>query len=524
MTMHVERRVIERLFGQRPKLIVGAADAERIESAVAGDLTGGVGVELLAFHPADGNTPPRLRSASGQTDELIQLPAPPSDPCMLATLSDAGRQEIASFVAWWNERGHAEPQVLDLRVDGEPGGNWQAALYRALFRLAWDDAARSDRCATEIRRELIELRREHEQARGILQCRAEEYERLRYSVCHLTTILPPGDGSFAPSGTAATALRQPLPVPAEGLAGFDLFASPQARSGPRDGYVVVTLIARETNVALAHWRIAYSQMVGGPVRCGLPVALSAPMHLLEIRVDWNTRSGEAPALALSPVGPIYEWSAVVEGRPLSAALAMSVWGALPGSPVSPATAMWGRLPQSDVDGASEYVMSHYMARAIRPLAERTCSYAHPLDDSPGFRLHPLEDEIATAVVPAACLPGTDRVAAMVQIRNVLANHPVEYAFALADPAAQLTAFPDPATRDPRILGSSGWQTVPADGLPHVITLFLDHPLTTMADIVAATRMPPGRPSANAWADWLEIRVRMQQSVSAQPVPNLEAAP
>ncbi len=524
MTMHVERQVIDRLFGQRPKLIVGAADAERIESAVAGDLSGSVGVELVAFHPADGNGPPRLRSASGQTDDLIQLPAPPSDPCMLATLSDAGRQEITSFVAWWNERGHAEPQVLDLRLDGKPGGNWQAALYRALFRLAWDDAVRSDRSAAELRRELVELRREHEQARGILQSRAEEYERLRYAVCHLMTILPPGNASFAPSGTSATTLRQSLPLSAEGLAGFDLFSLPQAKTGPRDGFVVVTLIARETNAELAHWRIAYSQMVGGPIRCGLPVALAAPMHLLAIQVDWHTRIGDAPALALSSVGPIHELSAVVEGRPLTGALAMSVWGALPGNPVNPTTAMWGRLPRADDDDASEYVMSHYMARAIRPLAASSCNYAHALDDVPGFRLHPLEDELATAVVPAACLPGTSRVAAIVQIRNALANHPVEYAFAVADSTARLSEFPDPATRDHRVHGHSNWQTIPPDGLPHVITLVLDRPLTAMADFIAATRMPGGCPSANAWADWLEIRVSMRNTVAAQATPRPEVGP
>lgn len=523
MTMHVERDAMDGLFGPRPKLIVAAADAELVETAVAEDRSIGIRVELIAFHPASANAPPRLRSASGQGSELIQLTAPPSDPCILATLSDAGRREIESFVAWWNERRHDEPRVLDLRLDGEAGQNWQAALYRALFRLAWDDAVRSDRCTAELRRDLTELRREHELARAVLQTRAEEYERLRYSVCQLLTILPPGDGRFAPD-SPTVAVRQPLPVSAEGLAGFDLFAASRSESPPGEGYLLASLRARETEAALANWRIPYAEISCGPIRFGLPVALSAPMHQLEIELAWHTRRGNPPHLALSPIGPMHQISAVADGRPLSAALAMTVWGALPGSPVAPSTAMWAGLPQSADGGTSEYVMSHYMARAIRPLANAACSYAHPLDDAPGFRLHPIDDEIATAVVPAACLPGTLRVAAIVQIRNALANHPVEYAFAVADSAARLSKSPDPATRDHRIHGCSGWQAIPPDGLPHVITLVLDRPLTAMADIIAATRMPSRRPSANAWADWLEIRVSMRNTVTAQPTQRPEAAP
>lgn len=521
MTMHVERSAIDGLFGPRPKLIVAAADAELVESAVAEDRSGNIGVELVAFHPASANAPPRLRSTSGHGSDLIQLTAPPSDPCMLATLSDAGRREIEAFVAWWNERGHSEPRVLDLRSDDDAGRNWQAALYRALFQLAWDDAVRSDRCTAELRRDLTELRREHEQARAILQARAEEYERLRYSVCQLMTILPPGEDRFAPDSPAA-AVIQPLPVSAEGLAGFDLFAASRGPSTSGEGYLVATLRARETDAALANWRIPYAEMSCGPIRFGLPVALSAPMHLLEIELAWHTRRGNPPPLALSPIGPMHQISATADGRPLSAALAMTVWGALPGSPVVPSTAMWAAPPQTADSGTSEYVMSHYMARAIRPLANAPCSYAHPLDDAPGFRLHPLEGEIATAVVPAACLPGTVRVAAVVQIRNVLANHPVEYAFTLADTGTRLSAFPDLAMRDKRIHGSSGWQAIPADGLPHVITLVLDRPLTAMADIIAATRMPSGRPSTNAWADWLEIRISMQRPSTASQTTRMAA--
>ncbi len=521
MTIHVERDAMDGLFSPRPKLIVAAADAELVETAVAEDRSGNTGVELIAFHPASASAPPQLRSATGQGSDLIQLTAPPSDPCMLATLSDAGRREIEAFVAWWTERGHSEPRVLNLQLDGEPGRNWQAALYRALFRLAWDDAVRSDRCTAELRRDLTELRREHEQARAILQSRAEEFERLRYSVCQLMTILPPGEGRFAPDAPTAI-VRQPLPVDAEGLAGFDLFAASRGESPPAEGYLLASLRARETEAALANWRIPYAEMSCGPIRFGLPVALSAPMHQLEIELAWHTRRGNPPHLALSPIGPMHQISAIADGRPLSAALAMTVWGALPGSPVAPSTAMWAGLPQTADGGTSEYVMSHYMARAIRPLANAACSYAHPLDDAPGFRLHPLEGEIATAVVPAACLPGAIRVAAIVQIRNVLASHPVEYAFSLADTGTRLSAFPDPAMRDSRIHGSSGWQAIPADGLPHVVTLVLDRPLTAMADIIAATRMPRGRPSTNAWADWLEIRVSMQRANVASQTTRMAA--
>ena len=137
-----------------------------------------------------------------------------------------------------------------------------------------------------------------------------------------------------------------------------------------------------------------------------------------------------------------------------------------------------------------------------------------------FMLHPLGDRATTLQLLHGCPPGVERITAVVKITSPQARGDVQYAIAASNSpeGGELLDLTDLAS-DPRFLAFSGWQLIPRDDAPHVLALDFAEPLVEPAHLILATRMPPGVDHAWAWADWLEVRLR----VRGLWAPRLEAA-
>jgi hypothetical protein len=159
-----------------------------------------------------------------------------------------------------------------------------------------------------------------------------------------------------------------------------------------------------------------------------------------------------------------------------------------------------------VPNTFEYLLAKEDIARIRPLTRTPRNYCHQLEDVPGFRLHPIENMIASAVLPNGCIVGTSQLVAMVQIRSELAQHPVEYAMYLSEAEEPCASVLDDPNQ--RLIACSGWQLVQPDSKPVAVTLTLDEPLSRPAHLCFATRLTNGHPDAHEWADWLEVRPRI----------------
>jgi hypothetical protein len=509
MTLHVDPGTLDLLYGPRLKLVVAAADAERVRELRGHEEDDPADPGLILFHPATDGQPPHVRALEApEPSDLTPLPAPPSGMCVPAALSPQGRTHLKDFLAWWHEHGaDGPPPLLDLaEADSEGPAAQRAALYRHLSRVALHEATRGAERQTELTGQLYELRLEQEQGRVALEAMQHLLGRLEKAPCHLTFQLLPSGPVYRPEGGGC--VRQPLSVGAEGLAGIDLHGPPWPERAESEGTLVVTLRSRERETTLGTWALSYKDLGRGWARCSLPAALTQPLHHLELEVAWNTARGTPPPLSLAETGPWYELDAVTGGRSLGNALALLVWVATPGAKVGLARATWAPTGEGAAQGG--YAEYRITPDDINRIKLTTPHVAQPFEafGESGFRLHPQGPTPVCAVLPRLCLPGTVQLVAVGQINHEQASIPVEYAMCLTDAETGCPTMPDAPENDPRVLGFSGWQAVSPDRLPHAVVLELPEPLEVQADLHFATRVTEGSPYW-LWADWTELRIGLR---------------
>lgn len=510
MSVVADPRTTDALFAAGLKLFA-TPEAVRTLAPLLAEL-GADAARLFVFSPAD-DGPARLRLAD-QSSPLVPapLPHPPSGCCALVAIEGACRDGLTELLAWWTARSaDGAPSWIDLAAADEAGR--AIRLAAAVMRARQTDHAAAIRRATELRGELAALRQEHEQLRRSMDKLLAEQERLGRTQPALSVVLPPID-THRVTLQDAVPIVQPLAVSAEGLAGVDLHLARGAADGP--GMLLVSLYSREEDATLAAWRIDAADLHPGWLSCRLDRCLSRPLHYLDLIVEW--RGGRAgPTLSCADVGLMRELLARRGDAAITHALCHALWSGLPESPI-PAPRAAGRATLLDARAAGEleYTLSAAEFAKLRPLASAHFPFCHTLPDVPGFRLHPLNDALAAAILPDVLLPGTCGVVATAEIRCADARHPVEFALCAADAGRLGHAFAADPDHDEAVRGWSGWQSIPADGATHPVTLRFETPLERPADLFFATRMADGREMTHHWADWLEVRIALRPATFARP--------
>jgi hypothetical protein len=504
-------RFIDRLMSPEPKIIVAPADADAARGLLRDWTSESSEWQWLIFESSAHSQPMRICPLQNIDCTSTPLSTIPGGPCVLALWSDQGRKQLAELAAWWRDQCPAMPaKIVDLSDTRSDSSSARATLYRQLYEAARDELRCSDERVGGLQGELYELRTEYEQARGVLK-RIQDY-CAPLSPFRLIEILQPADRAYPFSADSPNSLVQPLPTSAGGLAAIDLFSPSPSPGTLGEGDLMVFLRGREVEAPLAAWRIPYDHLGRGWIRCALPVALIAPVHHVDLKLQWRTLHGSRPQMALAGLKAFPEIPASVEDAPLDGALAFALWGALAGTSIRVPTPGWSRATGASTGGFTvEYLLEGEDILRIKPMSSAHFPYMHPLPDLPGIRLHPLDHTLATAVLKNACLADTDRVIATGQVRHVGATLPVEYAMCLTDSSTRCPYFPPNPEKDARVVGFSGWQVIESDHQPHFVILELDRPLTAPADLHFATRMRNCAPITNHWADWLEVRIRLRYS-------------
>jgi hypothetical protein len=505
MNLFVQAEELARFLDLRPKVIVAAGDA------LADGCLEGADASLFytwVFTLENANTGvlrPLIETIPEGKRLLVRNP--PAAAYVLAALSAAGADSLELLRTWWTANGPI-PAVPVLNCRDRDSA--MAEILRVLLGQAQEEVRETAAQATAAQAQIYALRCEYDQTRVIVESLQCEMKRLRQRPQLLTVSLPPNGHVYTPRGGCAI-LVQPLPISAEGMAGIDLHFPPHAPISA-DAQVVVRVHALDTGRDLGAWRLLAPQLGKGWVRCWLPEVLGVASHNVEVRVEWL---GTGAAISLASAGDWDEMCARLEGAsgPLDGCLALTAWaGGVPGMPLTSDQIGW--LGQSN--SGLEYTLSpEEIGRMILRVPSLPCKptewYPFQQRSDGSFMLHPLGSSATTLLLPDGCPIGTDRVTAVVQITSPNARGDVEYALAAscADEAGALMDNTDLAS-DPRFLAFSGWHTIPRAAAPHVITLDFAKPLTRPAHLVLATRMPSGVDHAWAWADWLEVRVRVPE--------------
>lgn len=528
MSIEADPRILDRLQAPHPKIVVATADSDAAHCLWAGRGGASTDAELLIFQPATPTSPATLHYPMSHYGATAPLICPPGGICLLASFSENGQSQLGELSDWWHEQWpDTAPKIVDMR-NGTPDGPsavdaQRSALDRHLFELTHEELRLADERIARLHGELHELRTEYEQARGVLK-RIQDY-CAPLSPFRAIEFFRPSDVTYQLSDADAKSIRQRLPTSAAGLAAIDLYSPAPSNGTIGEGELMVVLQACDAAAPLAAWRIPYDRLGRGWVRCAFPVASTLRAHQVELAISWRTLAGAPPCLALHPMTTFPELCARADDSRLDGALAMGLWGTLPGTSIRVPTPGWcstgGASPSSFT---VEYGLEMEDIHRIKPTASASFPYMHPLPDITGFRLHPLEDTLATATLARACKADTDRVLATAQIRHTEASIPVEYALCLTDAKARCPYFPPSPEQDGRVVGFSGWHTIPADHQPHLVSLELESPLKDTADLHFATRMQNQAPITHHWADWLEVRIRLRyREFSGVELPVGEAA-
>ncbi len=515
MILETDRQTLDTLLAPRPKVIFAETDHAAASALFNGHSNGYASLDYLVYRPASGATAPALRMFShmGVESSVTPVPAPPSAVTVLAALTDAGHDQLREFVSWWSGRNAGPaPQVLDLRnghaSQADHAHAMKSALFQRLFEMSQADLHRADERVAELHGALYELRGEYEQARGVMR-RIQQFLP-QIAPFKLIESFPPSNSIYSDGQSTPQLLHQALPTSASGLAAIDLFSPPGAVG---TGRLYVTLQDLETDAPIAIWRVSYDRLGQGWFRCAFPVASTSPARQVELTVRWETDSGEPPRLALSPVGAYPEMRCQSGDTLHAQCLAMYLWGTLPGTNLNLSARGWCQITGTPPQAlALEYALDATDIARIRSTIDTTVNFIHPLTDKPGFRLHPMEGP-ASGMLRNICPEHADRVSCTVMIRNEQAQFPIEFALCATPVRYNCDSYPADPVHDTRVVGHSGWQTVPADQQPHAVTLLLDRPLIEPADLHFATRVKDSASTAFAWADWLEVRIRLRHEQS-----------
>jgi len=502
----------------RPKVVFADSDHVAAGELLNGGSDGDASLDYLIYRPASGTSSAALRTLAHETADptVTPVPAPPGAATVVAALTDAGYEQLREFVKWWTaQKAGPAPQILDLRnghhLRADHACAMKSALFQRLFEMSQSELRRADERVAELHGALYELRGEYEQARGVMR-RIQEFLP-QIAPFRLIETYPPSPSAYPEPDSKPHQLRQPLPTAAAGLAAIDLFSQPTASGAIGRGRLQITLQCLETDTPIAMWRIYYERLDRGPVRCAFPIASTSPAKRVELIVRWETESGEPPRLALSPIGAFSALRCLAGDILLDQSLAMDLWGTLPGTNLNLPARGWCSITGSSPESLEiEYVLDAIDIAPIRGTVNTDVPFIHTLSDVPGFRLHPMEGP-ATGMLANACPEHADRVTCVVQIRNPLARHPIEFAMCLTPARYNCHNYPADPENDTRVAGYSGWQTIPVDQQPHSVTLLLDRPLAEPADLHFATRVKDGGSVAYAWADWLEVRIRIRHENS-----------
>lgn len=516
MTIETDRQTLDMLMAARPKVVFAESDYAAARDLLNGSINGDARMDFLIYRPASGTGPATLRDLSSKSgaSPMVSLTAPPCAVCVPAALTDAGREQLGEFCNWWTRLGvGVTPRVVDLRNGHGPQASdapaMKSVLYQHLFELARVELQQADARIAQLHGDLFELRTEYEQARGVMR-RIQQFLP-RIAPFRLIDTFEPGQHAVPAAQMAPLELHQPFPTPASGLAAIDLFSPPAATIGR--GLLFVMLRCIDADEPIALWRIPYDRLGRGWFRCGFPVACASPSRCLELSARWETESGEPPRLALSSASPSPEWRCRLGDSPRDDMLAMTLWGTIPGTNLNLPAQGWCNISGSSAASLGiEYALDASDIAPIRSTVDTPVNFLHPLSDVPGFRLHPMEGP-ASGMLVNVCPANTDRVACTVQIRNPLAQYPIEFAMCLTPARHNCRVYPIAPENDPCVVGYSGWQTIPVDQQPHALTVVLDRPLSEPADLHFATRMKDGASIAYAWADWLEVRIRIRHEES-----------
>jgi hypothetical protein len=466
--LHAARDLLLSLYDGRPKVLV-VRPPDRAWTFTP--LTFGLNW-LHAEVLADGGYGIRSMDAdvAGETNWRA-LELPPTNVWVVWTPDEAN--EIEGLSEWWTRIGGTTGEPVFVRGD-------TIALGAALWQRALAEINGLTQANQLLLEDMAVLRQSWQHEIRVPPELEELLANLRAAPSRLVFSSPAASDDCEVPSASSGWLSQRLPVGARGFLGIDLHIA----EGGVGGVLVIDLIIRETESALAHWRVPAGQLKPGWLPLRLPAASPLSWRDLELRVQLV---GGDPALRLShcPAGLLREYAFAAPGveNVEAAMLAFRLWGGIPGlravadrqqAPLSPNPSV--AIPEASVANA----------RATRDL-----SWAYPYFgylDRGRVLLRPLKVRPSSAAVIASPpTPGLTAVSCEASIDDGGCKTKLLVRIVVAKPGLG----PDEVEQGGGVLAASEWVELSQPLKGFLVTARLPMPECGPTEIHFFSRLPQG---------------------------------
>ncbi|HVJ54305.1 MAG TPA: DUF6212 domain-containing protein [Aliidongia sp.] len=501
MLLEVSAPSLSALMAPQPKIITGEADAVHWRKLVPPQH-----LEIFTFGIGEGQKGRLKRlSEGGATAPASKLPYAPNACMALVSMSDAADEELSRLEDWWKQVAPDGRPSFGNRIQIRDWSKEQGQFFASLCERLVEQQTADARRIVQLQRELAALRGMHEEAQITFSQLSDYIAQVHLPEEQLLYSAEPSHIAIYPQGKERFRIEQLLPVPSLGLAAVELHVH---SAGIGDsGRLQVTLSTLEDSEQLAVWSLRSAQLKPGWLRLDLPHAVVGPRRTVVLSVRWEGGPKSAPSLSLTDQRLVKEcWLKVNDTAIVQRTVALRAWSGLPGlrrtrsarQKSDPAVAGQGlHLERRPVSAAVRRG-----AKLVAP-AEKVVDYdlLAPINDQGVFQLHPVEDHVAVAMIPSGCPADARQLFATVKTNHPDAQ-PIEYAMMVLPPGTTFDGFPNSGS-DAKTGNFSGWTLVPPNSESGV-TVFMDRTFPVDADLYVATRVPPGKSNAFAWAWWLDF--------------------
>jgi hypothetical protein len=521
--MLTSKEHLKALYSAQPKIIIASSEVKKLNLL---NQTSGV-----KFYQYKKNETGEILTPieEEKEEELIEITLAPIFVLGFLINSHLARHELEPLKKWWSERANQEqiPSYLEL-INQENSEALKSEFWQLIFHKVSQENINIAQRLAKLQRQYLQLRSLYENTQNAFGAIEAFLSQAKLPPLQLAFENASSHEMLAPKPTQNPyQIKQLLPLPGTGLATIDIQI---AKVYPHSmGRLKVSVVQIDDDTFLAQWSIPYQNLSEGWLSLDLPSIAVMPKNDIELRIEWGTNIGPAPAMFLGELQPVPQFRTYAHSNYLNRSLAFRLWTGLPGSRkvVSPYSLS---LQQDETKTKPVQHLGYLGQASLSKIIEITPnlpteSFKHIFlnQDFNKILTHPRDEGLTMAMLPFSFPLGATHLTATVATENAKANV-IEYGMALIDEGMNPKTCCQENAPD-LSLAFSGWIKVkPLED--RQIKLAVQPSANKYYHIVIATKVPQGSSSKLGWAYWLNFFVESNPELLGEIIPEvkLEAQP
>jgi len=435
--------------------------------------------------------------------DLVELQLPLNFGAGFISFTSEGKIELERLIHWLFQKSDRSVNYNLIELDPQQEQTAiQANFWQQMYEGQTTEFQEIARRNSTLQKQYLNLRTLHENMQNAFVAVEEYLSQAKLPELQLTFDNQPIQKLIQPGNvdqSNSLNVKQLLPVSSRGLAVVEIQLAQTDKNAT--GQVIIQLKYCENKTGFTKWQIPYEEISSGWVSLDLPHIDIGRKRDVELIIDWNTQSGNAPSLGVGKKQLIPELRAYCNESPIDQSLACRVWSGLPGS-----RKVTNPYLESDLEAQNiklGFLGQGILSRVKELTAQANDNFAHVqvIDGERKIMTHPRVDgSPSIAILPYAFSAQANYLIATVITEHAQADS-MEYALAIVSKDLQSGKQISPEST----LAHSGWIVVEPNS-ERQIALYLDSSPPVNSHIVLAAKLATDSKPDCAWCRWLNFKL------------------